>query len=42
MHETFANLLLAVVAVHLAGVVVGSHRENLGRSMLTGQADSSS
>jgi len=41
VHETSANLLLAVVAVHLAGVVVSSllHRENLVRSMLTGYKD---
>jgi cytochrome b len=38
VHEFSANLMLAVVVVHLAGVVVSSflHRENLVRSMLTG------
>jgi cytochrome b len=39
LHEGAANTLLAVVMVHLAGVVVGSiaHRENLVRAMLTGR-----
>jgi cytochrome b len=39
LHEGAANTLLAVVIVHLAGVVVGSfaHHENLVRSMLTGR-----
>lgn len=38
LHEGAANFMLAVVLVHLAGVVVSSllHRENLVRSMLTG------
>ena len=38
VHETAGNLMLAVVGVHLAGVVVGSwlHGENLVRAMFTG------
>lgn len=38
VHETFANAMLALVAVHVAGVVVSSllHRENLVGSMLSG------
>lgn len=38
LHEGAAGAMLAVVAVHLAGVVVSSllHRENLLRAMLTG------
>jgi cytochrome b len=38
LHEGAANAMLAVVVIHLAGVVVSSllHRENLVRSMLTG------
>ena len=38
LHEGAGNFMLAVVAVHVAGVVVATrlHKENLVRSMLTG------
>lgn len=38
VHEACANGMLAVVLIHIAGVVVSSwlHRENLVRSMVTG------
>lgn len=38
LHEAFANGMLALVGVHVAGVVVSSllHRENLVKSMING------
>jgi cytochrome b len=39
LHEAVASAMLAIVGVHVAGVVLGSwlHRENLVGSMLTGR-----
>ena len=39
LHEAAANGMMALVAVHLAGVVVSSwlHRENLVKAMITGR-----
>lgn len=38
-HEAIANAMLAVVGIHVAGVIAGSvlHRENLVASMVTGR-----
>ncbi len=44
LHEVLANAWLVLVAVHIAGVIVGSlaHRRNLVVTMITGRRDAAS
>lgn len=41
LHESFANIMLTVVGIHVVGVVVTSwlHKENLVRAMVTGEKE---
>lgn len=43
VHEAAASIMLAIVGIHIAGVVVGSwmHRENLVRAMISGRKQGS-
>jgi len=41
VHQVLGNVMLALIGVHIAGVLVSSflHRENLVRAMVTGTKD---
>lgn len=44
LHESFANIMLAIIGIHVIGVVITSwlHKENLVRSMVTGKKEGAS
>lgn len=44
IHEFFINLMLALIGLHIAGVVVSGrlHKENLARAMITGEKNTDS
>lgn len=44
IHESFVNLMLVLISLHIAGVIVSGrlHKENLARAMVTGKKNTDS